>query len=57
MVEIRFDGYNWGATPKTFSSEEQAKLEAETLRLKYPFVAECRVVTRRIEEKEKKDLP
>ena len=56
MVEIRFDGYNWGATPKTFYSEGEAKLEAEMLRMKYPFVAECRVVTRKIEEKEKQDL-
>jgi hypothetical protein len=54
MVEIKFDGSNWGATPKIFYSEAEAKAEAEQLRLKYPFLTECRIVTRKIEEKENK---
>ncbi len=53
MVEIKFDGNNWGATPKTFYSEAEAKVEAELLKVKYPFLSECRVVTRK--EKEEND--
>ena len=52
MVEIKFDGNNWGATPKIFYSEAEAKVEAELLRLKYPFLSECRVVTRKEKEKD-----
>jgi hypothetical protein len=53
MVEIRFDGCNWGATPKIFYVKEEAEKEAEVLKLKYPFLSECRVITRKMEEKEK----
>ncbi len=53
MVEIKFDGNNWGATPKIFYSETEARVEVELLKLKYPFLSECRVVTRQIEEKER----
>ena len=56
MVEIKYDGSEWGATPKTFYSMEEANIEVELLKLKYPFLSELRVVTRRErEEKEKKD--
>jgi len=55
MVEIKLNGSEWGATPKIFYSEEEAEREAQVLKVKYPFVSECRVITRRVEEKEKKD--
>ncbi len=54
MVEIKFDGNNWGTSPKIFYSEAEANVEVELLKLKYPFLSGCRVVTRQIEEKEKK---
>ncbi len=54
MVEIKFDGDNWGASPKIFYTETEARVEVELLKLKYPFLSGCRVVTRQIEEKEKK---
>ncbi len=50
MVEIRYDGSKWGATPKTFYSQEEAEKEVEALKIKYPFIREYRIVTRRIEE-------
>ncbi len=54
MVEIKYDGSKWGATPKKFYSEEEAKGEAEALKVRYPWISECRVISRK--EKEK-DLP
>ena len=54
MVEVRQDGSKWGATPKIFYAKEEAEQEAEVLKLKYPFLSGCRVITRRMEEKEKK---
>ncbi len=53
MVEIKFDGNNWGTTPKIFDSEDEAKWEADILRMKYPFISEFRVVARK--EKEEND--
>ena len=47
MVEIKYDGSKWGATPKRFYSEEEAEKEAELLKVKYPFISECRIVTRK----------
>ena len=55
MVEIKLDGCKWGATPKIFHSSEEAEKEAQILKLKYPFVSQCRVIARRIEEQEKKN--
>ena len=55
MVEIRLDGCKWGATPKIFHNRGEADKEAEILKLKYPFVSECRVITRRIEEEKKEN--
>ncbi len=52
MIEIKFDGYDWGATPKMFYSEAEAKIELEILRQKYPFVSEWRIVTRKEKEKD-----
>jgi hypothetical protein len=52
MVEIKYDGSNWGATPKVFYSEEEAKLEVEMLRQKYPFISELRVIERKEKEKD-----
>jgi len=49
-VEIKHNGSKWGATPKIFCTKEEAKREAEALKVKYPFVSECRVITRRMEE-------
>jgi len=50
MVEIKLDGCKWGATPKIFHSEEEADKEAITLKLRYPFISECRVITRKEKE-------
>ena len=51
MVEVRQDSSGWGATPKIFYVKEEVEKEAEVLKLKYPFLSECRVITRRMEEK------
>ncbi len=53
MVEIRFDGSGWGTTPKVLYSEEEAEKEIEAIKLKYSFISEYRIITRKIEEKEK----
>ena len=50
MVEINYDGSKWGATSKIFYSKEEAQKEAEVLKVKYPFISECRVITRREKE-------
>jgi len=55
MVEIKFYRFNWGATPKIFYSEGEAEKEAEALKLKYPFISKCRIITRRMEEEKKKN--
>jgi hypothetical protein len=52
MVEIKFDGCKWGATPNTFYSEEEAQKEVEALKIKYPFISEFRVVARKEKEKD-----
>jgi len=54
MVEIRNNGSTWGATPKILLGKDQAEKEAQRLKEKYPFVSECRVVTRRIHEEKSK---
>ncbi len=50
MVEIKFTGDKWGATPKKFYTEEDAGKEAKSLKMKYPFIRECRIVTRKKKE-------
>jgi len=55
MVEIRYEDSRWGATPKIFDSEEEAEKEAETLKIKYPFIYECRVITRKIDEEKRRE--
>jgi len=50
MVEVKCDGCKWGATPKIFYSKEEAEKEAELLKIKYPFISQCRVVTRKERE-------
>jgi len=55
MVEVSFGDFQWGATPKTFYSKEEAEKEAEALKRKYRFVSECRVITRKVEEEKKRD--
>ncbi len=52
MVEIKYDGAKWGATPKIFYSEAEAEAEAEVLRQRYPWIIECRVVSRKEKEKD-----
>lgn len=47
MVEIRWDDSNWGVTPKIFYSKQEAEKECEALMVKYDFIRECRVVTRK----------
>jgi len=51
MVEVKYGGSRWGATPKIFYDKEEAKKEAEAFKVKYPFVSEWRIVTRRMAEK------
>ncbi len=53
MVEILFGDFEWGATPKTFYIKEEAEEEAEALKVRYPFLSGCRVITRNIEDEEK----
>ena len=53
MIEISFDGRQWGATPKVFNSKEEAAEEAEVLKQKY-FASEYRIITRKVEENRKK---
>jgi hypothetical protein len=55
IVEIRQEDSEWGATPKIFYNEEQTKGEAERLKTKYPFICECRVIMRKMEEEREKD--
>jgi len=50
MVEITNNGSTWGATPKIFSSQDQAEKEAQGLKEKYHFVSESRVVMRKMHE-------
>ncbi len=52
MVEIKYYGSGWGATPKIFYSEAEAQVEIALLKLKYPFISECRIVTRKQKEKD-----
>ncbi len=47
MVEIKYDGSKWGATPKTFYTQEEAEKEVEALKIKCPFIYGYRIVTRR----------
>ncbi len=51
-VALKFDGYDWGATPKIFYNEAEAKIELGILRDKYPFVSEWRIVTRKEKERD-----
>jgi len=53
VVEIKSEDNTWGATPRVFSTEEEAKAEAVRLRLKYPFISECRIILRRTDEERK----
>ncbi len=56
MVEITFDDQQWGATPKMFDTEEAAQNEANELKIKYPSLLGCRVITRRIAENKNKKI-
>ncbi len=47
MVEIKYDRSQWQATPKIFHSKKEAEKECEALIVKYDFIRECRVVTRK----------
>jgi len=55
MVEVKVDGCKWGTTPKIFLNSEEAEREAKILKQKYPFVSQCRVITRRIEQEIEKN--
>ncbi len=50
MVEITMDGRRWGATRNIFYSKKEADQEAAVLRQIYPFISDCRVVTRKQKE-------
>ncbi len=52
MIEVKVGKGNnsWGGGPQIFYSREEAERQAEALKLKYPFVSEFRIVTRKIED-------
>jgi len=52
MIEVKVGKSNnsWGGGPQIFYTREEAEKQAEALKLKYPFVSEFRIVTRKIEE-------
>ena len=50
MIEIRLDDGKWGAAPKMHDTQEEAEIEVEKLKQKYPFITECNIVTRKLEE-------
>ncbi len=52
MIEVKVGNSNnsWGGGPKIFYSREEAEKQIEALKLKYPFVSEFRIVSRKIAE-------
>ncbi len=57
MVEIKIAGNGnlWGSSPKIFDAKEKAEEFVKEIKNRYPFVSECRIITRKIEEKIKND--
>ena len=43
VVEIKINSSEWQTTPKIHQTKEDAEKEAKALKLKYPFVRECRI--------------
>ncbi len=43
VVEIKINSSEWQTTPKIHHSQEDAEKEAEAIKLKYPFIRECRI--------------
>ncbi len=52
IIEIRYNGSVWAATPKTFYSREEAETEIEMFRKKYSFIDKFRVVERKEREED-----
>ncbi len=54
MIEVKVGNSNsrWGGGPRIFYSRDEAERQVEALKVKYPFVSEFRIVTRKIEEEE-----
>ncbi len=50
IVEIRYNGSVWAATPKMFYSREEAETEIEIFRKKYSFIDKFRIVERKEKE-------
>ncbi len=57
MIEVKVGNGNnsWGGGPKIFYSKQEAEKQIEALKLKYPFVSEFRIVTRKISEEKEED--
>ncbi len=55
VVEIKINSSEWRATPKIHHTIEDAKKEANALKLKYPYVRECRIKSQKqISERDNK---
>ena len=52
VVQIKVNSTEWQTTPKRFHTKEEAEKEAKVLKLRYPFVAGFRIVTRKEKEKD-----
>ena len=46
VVEIKIDS-EWQTTPKIHHTKEDAEKEAQALKVKYPFLRECRITSRK----------
>ena len=46
VVEIKISS-EWQTTPKIHHAKEDAEKEAEALKLKYPFLRECRITSQK----------
>ncbi len=55
MIEVSFDGSEWGATPRMFHTKEEAEKEAEVLKHKYYFISQCRITPRNLKEEGKNE--
>ncbi len=47
MVEICISNFKWGAFPRMFNSEKEANQEIESLKHKYPFISNFRIVEKK----------
>ena len=52
VIEIKINSSKWQTAPKIYHTKKEAEEEAEVLKLRYPFLTGCRVVTRKEKEKD-----